>query len=258
SISEFSMKIFEIEPSPSPISNIFIENSLIDRIEVTALGNFAGKIVSNVVIRNCILGRSQTIATPIINLINDNTSPTSVLITNNVIMGTSSTSAANGSVNTFNAIIKNNLFLGNDASDFAFGTVESSTIANNIFYGRAPRSDVAASEIINSTFDNNISFGNTDNSFATGTGIIENGSIFTDPQLSFSAVDDWDFAFDPTIPPGSPAENTGNDGTDIGLTGGTLPFSTTGTPLPIIQVLRFPEIIRQGTNVDATIEAEGN
>jgi hypothetical protein len=241
------------------ISNIFIENCLTDRITITGTGLNGGKIVSNVVIRNCVIGLGQTSFNTVIDLTLDATTPSSVLITNNVIMGSSTTSSGGyGSLSTLNAIIKNNLFLGNDTNDFAFNQISTSTISNNIFYGRAPRTDALTGDVTNSTFNNNISFSNTDNTFATGTGVVENGSIFTDPQLSFAAVDDWDFAFDPTIPGGSPAENAGNDATDIGITGGTLPFSTTGTPLPIIQVLNFPEIIKEGDNLNATIEAEGN
>lgn len=240
------------------ISNIFIENTQTDRISVTNNGFDAGKIVSNVVIRNCVLGRNETSTNGAIDLLVDVTSPSNVVITNNIIMGSSTTSSGGyGSVNTYNAIIKNNLFLGNDANDFAFGTIQTSTISNNIFYGRTPKTDALTGEVTNTTFNNNVAFNNTDNTFPTTTGVVENGSIFSDPLLNFSIVDNWDFAFDHTLQGGSPALSAGNDATDIGLTGGTLPYSNTGTPLPIITVLRFPEVIKEGENVSATIEAEG-
>lgn len=265
-ISGMSATDIFIGDGDGSISNIFIENCLVDRISVTSNGFTGGKIVSNVVIRNCVLGLSESSANGAIDLLVDETSPNSVLISNNIIMGSSTnTSGGYGSVNTYNAIIKNNLFLGNDASDFAFGTIQTSTISNNIFYGRAPITDALTGEITSSTFNNNLTFGVSTNTLisdqigfngVTGTGNIELPT--TDPHPNVTLQDDWDFAFDPTLDGASAAVGGGDDATDIGITGSTLPFSTTGTPLPIITVLRFPEVITEGTNLDATIEAEGN
>ena len=239
--------------------NIFIENGDIDRIITTSAGS-PGKALSNVVIRNCVIGMRETNVVAVIDLTIE-TNPTSIVITNNVIMGTfSTTSGGAGSINVADAIIKNNLFYGNNASDFAFNSVTTSTITNNIFFGRAPVSDALTGTVNNSTYTNNISFNTPNDVFPIGSnGNTGSGNLqATDPLFTnVPLADDWDFANDPTLT-GGPGITGGNDGTDIGLTGGTIPFSTTGTPLPTIKVLRLPEIIRQGDNVDATIEAEGN
>ncbi|MEO9483072.1 MAG: hypothetical protein ABJG47_06480 [Ekhidna sp.] len=239
--------------------NIFIENGDIDRIVTTTAGS-PGKALSNIVIRNCVIGLRETGGQNVIFLTQE-TNPTSVVITNNVIMGASSTASGGyGSVSVADAIIKNNLFLGNGVSDFAFNSVTTTTVTNNIFFGRAPITDALAGTVNNSTFTNNISFSTGNDNFPigadgnTGTGNFE----ATDPQFTgVPLADDWDFVNDPTLIGGA-GVNGGNDGTDIGPTGGTIPFSLTGTPLPTIKVLRLPEIIKQGDNVDATIEAEGN
>lgn len=239
--------------------NIFIENGDIDRIVTTTAGS-PGKALSNLVIRNCIIGLRETSAIPVLDLTNE-TNPTSVVITNNVIMGTSSaTSGGAGSLNVADAIVKNNLFYGNNSSDFAFNGVTTSTITNNIFFGRAPVTDALTGTVNNSTFTNNISFNTPNDVFPIGSnGNTGSGNLqATDPMFTnVPLADDWDFANDPILT-GGPGITGGNDGTDIGLTGGTIPFSITGTPLPTIKVLRLPEIIKQGDNVDATIEAEGN
>ncbi|MEP1034235.1 hypothetical protein [Ekhidna sp.] len=239
--------------------NIFIENGDIDRITTTTAGS-PGKSLSNVVIRNCVIGFRETSLSQVINLTQE-TNPTSIVITNNVIMGSSTTSSGGyGSINVADAIIKNNLFLGDGSSDFAFNSVTTTTITNNIFYGRAPISDAVTGTLNNSTFTNNMSFSTGNDTFPIGSNGNTGSGNFeaTDPQfVGVSVVDDWDFANDPSLSGGS-AINGGNDGTDIGLTGGTIPFSITGTPLPTIRVLRLPEIIKQGDNVDATIEADGN
>ncbi|WP_462253510.1 hypothetical protein [Ekhidna sp.] len=240
--------------------NIFIENGDIDRIATTTAG--AGtKTTSNIVIRNCVIGlREFSSGVAVINLTQE-ANPTSVVITNNVIMGSSSTgSGGAGSINVADAIIKNNLFYGNNDFDFAFNAVTTSTITNNIFFGRSPVTDALTGTVNNSTYTNNLSFNTPNDVFPIGSdGNTGSGNLqATDPQFtSVPLADNWDFANDPTLV-GGPAISGGNDGTDIGLTGGTIPFSITGTPLPTIKVLRLPEIIRQGDNVDATIEAEGN
>lgn len=239
--------------------NIFIENGDIDRIVTTTIGS-PGKSLSNIVIRNCIIGMRETSTVHVLYL-NQETDPTSVVITNNIIMGSSTGSSGGyGSVSVADAIIKNNLFLGDGTDDFAFNTVTTSTITNNIFYGRAPVTDTPAGTVNNSTFTNNMSFGTSNDNFPIGSNGNTGSGNFeaTDPQfVNVSLANDWDFANDPSLGGGS-AINGGNDGTDIGLTGGTIPFSITGTPLPTIRVLRLPEIIRQGDDVSATIEADGN
>ncbi len=246
--------------SNGSIGNILIENGEIDAI--TGNFSFGSTNLSNIIIRNCVIGRDQTVGVHVINLEGSYVNSTSVIIANNVIMGTSSTAGGGyGAISATDAIIKNNLFLGNDTDDFAFNLVTTSTISNNIFLGRTPRTDAVTGNVTNVTFNNNISFGNSNNAFPVGSdGNTGNGNLEgTDPLLSGITVqDDWDFAFDPTPDTGSPAILGGNDGGDIGVTGGTIPYSTTGSPLPVIKVLRLPELIQEGTNVDATIEAEGN
>ena len=241
--------------------NIFIENGDIDRIIIQDNCCTGGGSVSNLVIRNCVIGGRETSNFSVIDFVGTYYTATSVVITNNIILGSSST-GTHGSVRSNDAIIKNNLFLGNGSSnDHAFGVVGVSTVSNNVFYGR-DLTPATANGISNTTFNNNISFGGTNNDFPVGvngnsgdtTGYTNVNPIFIDVPL----VDDWSFDLDPTPNTGSPLLGAGNDGNDIGVTGGTIPFSTTGTPLPIIKVLRAPEVIKQGTNLNATIEAVGN
>lgn len=235
--------------------NIFLENLDVNRIAHASTCCTASSL-SNVVIRNCVIGIREASNQAVIEFTGNYINATSLVITNCVIMGTSSTSGA-GSVNILDAIIKNNLFLGNGSNDNSFGTVSNSTISNNIFLGRVP----GGSNVTNSTFSNNLSFGTENDVFSIGsngnTGA--NNIEATDPLIvGVTAVDDWDYSYDPTLDPSSPAVSAGNDGNDIGITGGTIPFSVTGTPLPVIKVLRIPEIIKQGDDLDATIEAVGN
>ncbi|SNS48789.1 hypothetical protein SAMN05421640_0354 [Ekhidna lutea] len=242
------------------LGNIFIENGEIDEIEGS---NCCGQTtVSSIIIRNCILGQNLQGSNHVINLRDTYVSSTSVVITNNIIMGSNTTSSGGyGSISVTDAIIKNNLFLGNGSTtDFAFNDMQTSTISNNIFLGRQPITDATGGDVGNSTFNNNITFGAVNDTIPTGNGNTSNGDLInTDPLLvNVPIVDDWDFTYDPSPDTGSPAIGAGNDGNDIGVSGGTIPYSSTGSPLPVIQVLRLPEIIQEGTDTNATIEAEGN
>ncbi|MFY0685831.1 MAG: hypothetical protein JXQ90_01630 [Cyclobacteriaceae bacterium] len=243
--------------------NIFLENSDVNRI----LGNTQCCTMtnaSNIVIRNCIIGMRETSSVRVLDFIESYFSATSVVVTNNIISGSSSTSSGGyGSMDISDAIIKNNLFLGNGTNDFAFSTVTTSTISNNVFLGRDPSSDALTGDVSNSTYNNNTSFAASNNSFPIGQNGNSGDSTFvnTDPLLlNVPIVDDWDFIYNPYPDSlgGSPLVDAGSDGTDIGVSGSTIPFSTTGTPLPIISVLNIPEIIKEGTDMNATIEAKGN
>ncbi|NQZ75514.1 MAG: hypothetical protein HRT61_05295 [Ekhidna sp.] len=250
--------------SSGSIGNVFIENSRINSIEANVCCSVTS--LSNIIIRNCILGRDFVGADYIVDIRNTYVSSTSVVIANNIITNSSTTSSGGyGAVNVSDAIIKNNLFIGNDSgNDFAFNNVSTSTISNNIFYGTRPITDGITGSVFNSTFSNNVSFGNnsTSNSFPIGISGNTGDSTFVDTDPLFVNVplgnENWDFGFDPSLQGGSPAIGAGNDGGDIGVTGGTIPYSRTGSPLPVIKVLRLPEIIQEGTNTNATIEAQGN
>lgn len=253
------------ENTNSSLGNIIIENCDIKGGINGGGDNCCGnKVISNLVIRNCIIGLGYGSGNDLIDLRGTYISSTSNVITNNIIMGTSSTSG-NGypSINVQDAIIKNNIFLGNGPNDYAF-SVNTSTISNNIFYGRTALNNptIGGTGVFNSTFNNNITFGSLDDALPIGingnTG--DSTLVRQDPMfVNLPLVDDWDFSYDPSVMPGSPAEApAGNDGTEIGIFGSTIPFKLTGSPLPVIRVLRIPEVIKQGDNLDATIEAIGN
>ncbi|XOV92652.1 MAG: hypothetical protein ACFHWX_20900 [Bacteroidota bacterium] len=243
----------------SNMGNIFIENCEVARIDGDVCCNTGTK--SNIVIRNCLIGEQATSGDYVLHLRGTYVSATSVVITNNVIQGTSSTT--NGgypSIAVRDAIIKNNIFLGNATNDYAF-YVTTSTISNNVFYGRTAMPNGTIGNSSNNTFNNNVTFGSADDALPIGvsgnTG--DSALVRTDPLfVNLPLVDDWTFNYDPSPDVGSPLLSAGNDGTDIGVTGSTIPFSSTGTPLPVIKVLRAPEVIKQGTNLNATIEAVGN
>lgn len=216
---------------------------------------------TNVILRNNIIGQLGTDGSNVTSAvaIDVNAGSSSVLITNNVITGRSS-----GSLDCDGGCtIRNNIFMGDGTGEYAFETVATSTIFNNIFYGKNPS---ARSTLSNVSFTNNFAVGAADNTLGTGSGVAATGTItaITDATAVFDDANIiiqqfWDFSWDPTIAAGATSLiNAGNDGTDVGVTGSTTGWSTTGTPLPLIQVMNLSDIVRQGTDLDVTVEAEGN
>ena len=269
-------------------SNVRIAGLVVDVIEIAANGTisidlsltgisiegcmvrqiFAAKetddFVDNLIIRNCLLGNN--IGTNNSNqAIDFDAQASNVIITNNVIVGSTGTSGL-GSVTASGALIKNNLFVGNGASQRrGFANLANSTVSNNIFYGRSP---VSSSSSSTNVFNSNVSVGvaagdevfppagvsNTDD----GNNIQDYmGALFADANIVIS--DTWVLSWDPILDPGATSLiGMGTDGTDIGVTGSSLGYSTTGTPVPFIRIFNTSEVIKQGTDLQVTIEAQGN
>ena len=223
-------------------------------------------IVSNLLLTKCIINNSGgSFAVPIALAFDSNILTSE--ISNNIIDGYRGGVNAIGSVSAGNfTVIRNNLFIGpnNVNYTFAFQYLQNCIVSNNIFFGRSPWS-VSNGISENNTYSNNLSFGmnptmpppSTGTGSNTGTGNIEN----TDPMFTSIALGSiWDFAFDITLQPGSPAIGSGTDATDLGILGGSEPFVNygTGSPIPVIRQLNTPGLVNEGENLQISIEAEGN
>lgn len=253
------LQITTVNAAESLSGTIALDGLTIDGCNISNMDIGDGNdVFTNVILRNNIIGQLGTAATTAI-AIDVNAGSSSVLITNNVISGRSfGTLDCDGG-----CTIRNNIFIGDGTGEFAFETVSTSTVFNNIFYGKNPAARVSLSDV---SFTNNFSVGALDNALGTGTGVTETGTItgISDPAAVFEdaniAVQQfWDFSWDPTIATSATSLiNAGNDGTDVGVTGSTTGWSTTGTPLPLIQVMNLSDIVRQGTDLDVSVQAEGN
>jgi len=247
------------------LSNISIENCDVQEIQVANTCCTAGRSVDNLIIRNNIIGNISTSGTSSIRIdMNGNYGiATNVIITNNIISGYTSSS---GSVEGTGLLIKNNLFFGNSSSlspttSNSFTNLTNSTVSNNIFFGRAPSHN--STNLFGNTFSNNISFGVANSALPpTGTGVGNTGTgnlVNTDPQMTnITAGATFLTSFNITPAVGSPLINAGTDGTNIGPTGGSIPYDNTGVPLPLIQQLNTTEVVKQGDNLNVTVKARGN
>ncbi len=239
-------------------SNLSLDNCVAEEIYVGDANDF----FNNVIIRNNIIGNLGTAHTNTV-AVNIGTASSQVILTNNIFTGdiTPSTSGNDGTLSCNGCIVKNNLFLGNgEATRFALHAVSNATISNNIFLGRNPQ---GRSSLSNTSFKNNLIVLASDSSLSTTNGNSVSGTINTIATFeevfldtAIRAQDRWDLSWDPALE-ATELIGTGTDGTDIGPTGSTIPFNTTGTPLPFIESLIVPEIIREGDSLSVKLRAVG-
>lgn len=246
------------------VTGVSIDGCRVRTITAASPDDFA----DNIIIRNCLIGNNIGVSNSV-RAIDFGSNTSNAIITNNIIVGSRGTSGT-GAVSLHGGLLKNNLFLGDgDALRRAFSALANSTVSNNIFYGRSPEFSTSSSTNV---FNSNVSIG-----VATGTGVFppaggtsdtDDGNNIVDHAVSPSPftdanivlADEWITSWDPTLDVTNAASwiNSGTDGTNRGVTGSTLGFSTTGTPVPFIKVFNTSEIIKQGTDLPVTIEAQGN
>lgn len=203
---------------------------------------------SNVLFRNCIIEGQ---------FITDATKSNNTVVNNCIFAGYN----GNAQVQLYNGTLVSHCLFFGAGTYTAFGYLLNSTVSNSIFFGKSAQ---ASTSTDNSTFNNCLSIGNSNNTFPTTGGNSVNGTItsisgnvFADAAIVVAL--DWNINWDPTLDPTSiELIGTGDDGTDIGLTGGTIPFNNKAAALPYIKSLVVPSVIKQGDDLNVTINALGN
>ena len=183
-----------------------------------------------------------------------------VSITNNIIVTENSTAYQGINING-GAVITNNLFVCSGGTNcHAFTNIDGSVVKNNVFLGVQPFGFMATT---NSTFISNVTWGSPNDSIPIGSNGNVGDNIWSnvDPVLFNVPLNtQWNFSYNPrpdTLS-ASPLTLAGDDGNDIGLTGGAIPYNFEGTNLPLIKSVSIPSVIIQGNTLPATIKAKGN
>ena len=253
--------------SSTIISGMEIE----DAIEI---GQNSNDIVDGLLIENCYLGYVQlnsgvgsninissnifAIVTSYIKIDFNPNSTSNVVINNNIFIVNNY--ASYGAISGNNGIIvSNNLFVGESTNtEFGFYNFDGGTVKNNIFYGVTPKG--GSGSFTNNSFVNNLSYLANDNVFSTTNGNTTIGQMEgVDPKLvNVPQSNSWDFSYDAHLQAGSTAINAGDDGKDLSITGGNVPFNFQGTNLPLVQSVNIPGVIIQGNNLPANVKAKGN
>ncbi len=168
------------------------------------------------------------------------------------------------------AVFEHNLFIGSGGKDARSAITAShlngTIVRNNTFYGSymSCTGNVQAN-INNNLFyniDEDLYFNGEDNQCGENAShydntLIEEGTAVLEniPSEIFTT---WDFQnFDITLSENSPAKNAGTDGTDIGPSGGSNPFSISGEPgIPVVRDMQLENtFVPPGGTVKVTVKS---
>ena len=231
------------------VSNILCENS---QLEVVIGPGYLTNTIANIIVRNCVINGGNNSGEPQAFELYTNSG---FIITNNIIRGTC---CAAGVISGNGLTIQNNLFYYNGTGS-VFQDIDNCLVQNNIFLRTSGAVNAAQT---GNTFLNNLSFGSSNNTFTNGVdGNTASGNLVNvDPMVTnISSTNlDWNYSWDITLLNGSPAINAGQDGKNIGPTGGSVPFDVEGTFLPLIEALNMPAVVTQGSPLEVNIKAKGN
>lgn len=216
-------------------SNVQVERCRFSSINMNANS-------SNWIIQNCILG---SIA------INDNSN---CIIRNNILTSFISNS------DEPSVVISNNVVIYPSSSAAVFSSVQYATIANNIFYlGGSPQG------CQNCVFNNNLAYATNNDTLPYGNNTGSGNIMGQDPLFKNVSAVQFDYQNDYNLQAGSPAENTGSDGTSMGIYGSINPFPDGGgapyltSPMPAIPQMVELDILNpnivQGDSLEVHIKA---
>jgi hypothetical protein len=198
-----------------------------------------------------IAGNNYDVSENIIGYIAIAANVSGIMIQNNIFTG-----SIGGQTTSSNIMITNNYFAGTTGINGVYAGLYNATINNNIFYYKSTSTSAATANATNCSFNNNIYFNSTNaNPFGIGTNNnTGSGNINANPDFvsitftsaSVTRADNFN------LQAASPGINAGTDGTNIGLSGGSIPmpYPYSGQPpIPFIQAMSLsnPVIPPNGT-----------
>ncbi|NJX14578.1 right-handed parallel beta-helix repeat-containing protein [Tamlana crocina] len=250
------------------INNIYLDNTTYTNHDVVITNNRVAYIVGNSTTTqaNNVVISGNYIRNANFNAIDPYNSQ-NWIVSNNIIEQPN-TSATWGSFNRFNSsiIFNNNIVLtrqnGNGSGAIQlFANCSGTQITNNIFLFKGTsvsNFNLGSNNAL--SFQNNLTYNyNGTLDVLSGSGNIDNA----DPQfVAFNSNASLNTtASDYHIQTGSPAENAGTDGNDLGVYNGGFPFSPRGYPteLPYLtDFVIFNNIITPGSTLNVNIKANAN
>jgi hypothetical protein len=171
-----------------------------------------------------------------------------VIIENNII--------TKGAISTLNGnfvFLTNNVFYNSTyTGDNAFSSVSNAILNNNIFYNSDPLSGATSC-----SYNNNITYSSSTTfpALPVGNGNIDN----TDPlMVNVSNTGAYLPTLNFALQAGSPALNAGNDGENMGITGGNNTSTVTGEVynMPVIRKMMIQNTsVPQNGNIDVKVRS---
>ncbi len=248
--------------SNGSLTNLNIENN-----HIVSLQNNNIPSISSVLIKQNIFEKSNTVQ--ILEL--DAPTQSGIVIANNIFIGVVDTNDGYITL-TGGAVMEHNLFLGvGTTGSIAFETLSNTEVRNSIFYGMSPQPRLNATNL---TFFNNLTFGTTSNDLSddngSGTGTLSFGTNvlgdenqsnvnpdFVNIPSNLSLLTAWDYSYDANVQAAGVTDGA-TDNSALGIFGGSSPFKSSGTVVPIVKKLTLPSTVQEGTNTQADITVSGN
>jgi hypothetical protein len=231
-ISGFNLDNININNNdPDTMKDITIERCLISVIINFQSFNFSD--YANVTVQNCVFTRTITNINfgQYFGVLHHNH-----IFRNNIFNGVIS-GDIQSSVNYINLSLvtfSNNIFTGSGTGTI-LDEVKNAVFENNIFFRKDAgenSSDGASAHCNGCAFNNNITYQSAFDTIPYGNNIGSGNLLATDPMLVNYPITGAAFSFshDYTLMGGSPALLAGTDASDIGITGGAVPFVVAAPP----------------------------
>lgn len=159
-------------------------------------------------------------------------------------------------MNLVSVYLKNNVMLDESSNFFQSGSyrIKNMIVQNNIFYAAEPQGCFGC------TFDNNITYLNT-NDDPLGDDNGGSGNIIgSNPMFKSYTGGGFTYQSDFTLDTGSPGLLAGTDNSNIGTTGGLLPYVPGANPqIPQVTEISFPDnasSVKVGGSLNVTFKAK--
>jgi len=160
--------------------------------------------------------------------------------------------------NLSSVFFRNNVALNYNSNFFSSGgsQTKNMVVENNIFYDAEPQGCYGC------TFNNNITYLNSNDVIPGADNSGSGNLIGTDPQFTSYPFEGGGFSYtrDFTLKSTSPGINAGTDNSDIGMTGGLMPYTPGANPrIPQMTEVKFPDnasSVKTGGSLNVSFKAK--
>jgi len=231
-------------PSEKKLENIVIERC---RMQYISFDN-SDVTYTNDTLRNCLIQSSYTYFS--------SGSYNNVIIHNNIY--DSHYMYQNSTADLSSVFFRNNVVLNYNSNFFYSSTsnIKNMVVENSIFYDAEPQGCSGC------TFNNNITYLNSNDLIPGANNNGSGNKIGIDPQFTSYPFEGGGFSYtrDFTLLSTSPGIDAGTDNSDIGMTGGLMPYTPGANPrIPQMTEVKFPDnasSVKTGGTLNVSFKAK--
>ena len=231
-------------PSEKKLENIVIERC---RMQYISFDN-SDVTYTNDTLRNCLIQSSYTSFS--------SGSYNNIIIHNNIF--DSEYLYQSSGANLSSVFFRNNVILNENTNFFSSSTsrITNMVVENNIFYDAEPQGCLGC------TFNNNITYLNSNDVIPGADNSGSGNKVGIDPVFTSYPFEGGGFSYtrDFTLKSTSPGIDAGTDNSDIGMTGGLMPYTPGANPrIPQMTEVKFPDnasSVKTGGTLNVSFKAK--